>query len=93
MRRQREFATARSCARTALARLGVPPVPVLASPRGAPRWPAGVVGSITHCDGYRAAAVAYTRDVVSLGIDAEPDEPLPNDGTLGPIARDTNARV
>ncbi|MGH3628882.1 MAG: hypothetical protein ACRDRL_15780, partial [Sciscionella sp.] len=24
--------------------------------RGAPAWPPGVVGSITHCAGYRAAA-------------------------------------
>lgn len=87
--RQREFATARTCARTALAKLGVPPVPVLSGPRGAPRWPAGVAGSITHCDGYRAAAVAHTRDVRSLGIDAEPDEPLPDDGMLDLIASET----
>jgi 4'-phosphopantetheinyl transferase EntD len=84
--RQREFATARACARTALAKLGLPPVPVLAGPRGAPRWPAGVVGSITHCDGYRAAAVARSTEVRSLGIDAEPDEPLPEDGMLNLIA-------
>jgi len=44
------------------------------------------VGSITHCHGYRAAAVAFTKDVASLGMDAEPDEPLPNDGMLGLIA-------
>jgi 4'-phosphopantetheinyl transferase EntD len=48
-----------------------------------------VVGSITHCPGYFAAAVARTRDVVSLGIDAEPDEPLPNHGMLDLIALDT----
>jgi 4'-phosphopantetheinyl transferase EntD len=84
--RQREFATARSCARSALASLGVPPAPLLPGLRGAPRWPAGVAGSITHCDGYRAAAVAYTKDVRSLGIDAEPGEPLPDDGMLGLIA-------
>lgn len=87
--RQQEFATARACARRALAKLGVPAAPVPRGPRGAPRWPAGVVGSITHSEGYRAAAVAYTRDVRSLGIDAEPDEPLPGDGMLDLIARDT----
>jgi 4'-phosphopantetheinyl transferase EntD len=52
---------------------------VLRDPQGAPRWPDGVVGSITHCPGYRAAAVAPARTVALLGIDAEPDEPLPPD--------------
>jgi len=40
-------------------------------------WPDGVVGGITHCAGYRAAAVARTDDLAGLGIDAEPAEPLP----------------
>jgi 4'-phosphopantetheinyl transferase EntD len=75
--RRMEFATARACARAALARLGQPPVPILRGPRGAPQWPAGVTGSITHCVGYRAAAVAWTSDAVALGLDAEPNEALP----------------
>jgi 4'-phosphopantetheinyl transferase EntD len=86
--RRREFATARACARTALARLGLPAVTVPPGPHGAPQWPAGVTGSITHCAGYRAAAVALTRDVVSLGVDAEPNEALPNHGMLELIALD-----
>ena len=85
--RRREFATARACARAAMTRLGVPAVAVLAGPRGAPQWPEGVTGSITHCTGYRAAAVALTRDVVSLGVDAEPNEALPDHGMLEVIAR------
>ena len=80
-KRRREFTTARHCARTALGRLGVPPAPLLPGVKGAPQWPAGVVGSITHCDGYRAAAVARDQDVVTLGLDAEPAGPLP-DGVL-----------
>jgi 4'-phosphopantetheinyl transferase EntD len=76
-KRRREFATSRACARAALAQLGVPPAPVIPGPGGAPRWPAGVVGSITHCAGYRASAVAFDRDVVTIGIDAEPHESLP----------------
>jgi 4'-phosphopantetheinyl transferase EntD len=36
-----------------------------------------VVGSITHCDGYRAAAVALATEVAAIGIDAEPHDPLP----------------
>ncbi len=35
-----------------------------------------MVGSLTHCDGYRAA-VARVGEMVSLGIDAEIHEPLP----------------
>ncbi|TYK44141.1 4'-phosphopantetheinyl transferase superfamily protein [Actinomadura decatromicini] len=76
-KRRREFATARWCARRAMAELGVPPGPILPGERGAPRWPDGVVGSMTHCDGYRAAAVARAGEVRSIGIDAEPDAPLP----------------
>ncbi|MFD3997201.1 4'-phosphopantetheinyl transferase [Streptomyces sp. NPDC058583] len=75
--RRREFATARWCARRALSELGVPPVPLLPGPHGAPRWPDAVVGSITHCAGYRAAAVAHAARVRMLGIDAEPHAPLP----------------
>jgi 4'-phosphopantetheinyl transferase EntD len=86
--RRREFATARACARTALARLGRPAVAVLPGLGGAPQWPDGVTGSITHCAGYRAAVVGLTRDVVSLGVDAEPNEALPDDEMLGLIALD-----
>ncbi len=86
--RQREFATGRACARAALARLGLPPVAVVRGPGGAPQWPEGVTGSITHCAGYRAAAVGLTRDIASLGVDAEPNEALPDHGMLELIALD-----
>lgn len=76
-KRRREFTTVRYCARLALAELGVPPAAILPGERGAPGWPQGVVGSMTHCAGYRAAAVAHATDVLSLGIDAEPHGPLP----------------
>lgn len=94
--RRREFATARDCARRALARLGYPPVPVLRGPAGSPRWPDGVAGSMTHCAGYRAAAVAPSPAVAALGIDAEPALPLPV-GVLGlvgsPAERDELAAL
>jgi 4'-phosphopantetheinyl transferase EntD len=77
-KRRREFATARACARRAMATLGLPPVPVLPGERGAPTWPPGVVGSMTHCDGYRAAAVALEEKVRTVGVDAEPNGPLPD---------------
>jgi 4'-phosphopantetheinyl transferase EntD len=76
-KRRREFTTVRHCARAALARLGVPPVPILPGERGAPRWPDDIVGSMTHCAGYRAAVVAPAAHLATVGVDAEPHEPLP----------------
>jgi 4'-phosphopantetheinyl transferase EntD len=76
-RRRAEFTAGRACARTALARLGLPAAPVLAGRAGEPGWPAGVTGSITHCAGYRACVVARTTDLAGLGIDAEPNAGLP----------------
>jgi 4'-phosphopantetheinyl transferase EntD len=84
-KRRAEFATARACARAALAQLGLPAVSIGSGERGAPQWPPGVVGSITHCAGYRAAAVACSRDVITIGLDAEPDERLP-DGVLEAVS-------
>ena len=84
-RRRREFTTVRACARTALARLGVEPVAIVPGVDGAPTWPVGIVGSMTHCRGYRAAAVALGEDVVTIGLDAERAEPLP-DGVLDVVA-------
>jgi 4'-phosphopantetheinyl transferase EntD len=91
-KRRREFATARACARAALAKLGLSAVPIVPGPRGAPQWPPGVVGSITHCAGYRACAVARDRDVVTIGLDAEPHDTLP-DGVLGAVASDAERSV
>ena len=75
--RRREFVTARRGARSALAGLGHPAAPIRSGPRREPIWPADVCGSITHCAGYRAAAVARRTDLAALGIDAEPNAPLP----------------
>jgi 4'-phosphopantetheinyl transferase EntD len=84
-KRRREFAVVRSCARRAMEKLGVPPQPLLPGERGAPQWPAGLTGSMTHCDGYCAAALARSADLASLGIDAEPDGPLP-EGVLDAVS-------
>jgi 4'-phosphopantetheinyl transferase EntD len=83
-KRRREFRTVRHCARQSLGKLGFPPVALLPGEHREPLWPPGVVGSMTHCTGYRAAAVARDRDVLTVGIDAEPHEPLPPD-VLGAI--------
>ncbi|MBX7555088.1 4'-phosphopantetheinyl transferase superfamily protein [Streptomyces sp. NPDC004232] len=76
-KRRREFAAVRGCARRAMEKLGVPAQPVVSGERGAPVWPAGLIGSMTHCDGYCAAVLARDGDLASVGIDAEPHGPLP----------------
>ena len=76
-RRQREFTAVRACARRALARAGFRPVPIVPGPSGAPVWPHGVVGSMTHCDGYRACAIGRAEAFAAIGIDAEPHDALP----------------
>jgi 4'-phosphopantetheinyl transferase EntD len=81
-KRRQEFTIARACARRALQQLGLPPVPIPKGPAGEPQWPGAVVGSITQCAGYAAAAAARRSQLLTLGIDAEPNEPLPG-GVLG----------
>ena len=85
--RRREFGTVRYCAREALRQIGVPAVPILPDVDGAPRWPVGVVGSMTHCAGYRAAVVARSGELCGVGIDAEPHAALP-DAALDLVLRD-----
>ncbi|MFE4453029.1 4'-phosphopantetheinyl transferase [Streptomyces sp. NPDC056796] len=84
--RRLEFTAVRGCAREGLRRLGVRPAPILRGPAGEPLWPAGVVGSMTHCSGYHAAAVAPADEVAAVGIDAEVHAPLRYAEMLGLIA-------
>ncbi|WP_445161104.1 4'-phosphopantetheinyl transferase PptT [Mycobacterium sp. Dal123C01] len=84
-KRRNEFITVRYCARIALGELGLPPVPILKGDKGEPCWPDGVVGSLTHCTGYRGAVVGRSAAVRSVGIDAEPHDTLPN-GVLDAIS-------
>ncbi|WP_028476559.1 4'-phosphopantetheinyl transferase Npt [Nocardia sp. CNY236] len=84
-KRRRDFIGARHCARLALEQLGEPPVAIGKGEQGAPVWPRGIVGSLTHCDGYRAAALGHALRFRSIGIDAEPHETLP-DGVLDSVS-------
>ncbi len=81
-----ELAAGRTCARSAIAALGLPQQPILWGPRREPLWPEAIVGSITHSDGYCASAVAPMDRCASLGIDAEPNQALPH-AVLKLIAR------
>ncbi|MCW2689753.1 MAG: phosphopantetheinyl transferase component of siderophore synthetase [Mycobacterium sp.] len=84
-KRRNEFITVRYCAREALRELGIGPVPILKGEKGEPCWPDGVVGSLTHCQGYRGAVVGCSGQVRSVGIDAEPHDVLPH-GVLDAIS-------
>lgn len=70
-KRQRDFALGRVCARTALAGLGHGGAVIGMGEGGAPSWPAGIVGSITHTSGYAAALVGGAGDFSGIGVDAE----------------------
>lgn len=67
-KRRSEYLAGRLCATLALRSLGAPGTVGRAG--RAPVWPAGIAGSISHCD-TRAMAVA-SRDLLALGLDCEP---------------------
>ncbi|MFC2687147.1 4'-phosphopantetheinyl transferase family protein [Arachnia propionica] len=90
-KRQLEFARARYCARQALDRFGLERPSMIPGIAGEPSWPQGIIGSMTHCEGYAAAAVAPRARLVSLGLDAEVDAPLP-ERVLGLVALPSEIR-
>lgn len=70
-KRQSEFLAGRIVAREALAALcGRRSYPTVGSD-GAPEWPAGVVGSITHGQGHALAVVAARQQLRGVGLDIE----------------------
>ena len=72
-RRQAQFRAGRYCAMKALEAIDrrFAGHDVRRAASGAPVWPDGVTGSITHTDDFAAAAVAPSVDTASLGIDTE----------------------
>ncbi len=92
-KRRRDFATGRNCAREAMGALGVGAAAIPGGAHGQPLWPAGLVGSITHCEGYCACALARAGEVAAIGIDAEPNRPLPGGVELASIASPSECRA
>lgn len=76
-KRKCEFKTGRALARKALSRLSIPPCPIGVGPNREPQWPEGIIGSISHCEFLCISAVAFGKDFIGLGIDAEQNKPLP----------------
>lgn len=70
-KRRREFSAGRTCARQALRELGCADAPIVHNQSGAPLWPPGIVGSITHSNTYAAAVAAESSRARGLGIDME----------------------
>ena len=70
-KRKREFAAGRSCARLALGQLGFDNVLLLPDNDRVPRWPEGIVGSISHTDNCCLAVVKKKEKIMGLGVDIE----------------------
>jgi 4'-phosphopantetheinyl transferase EntD len=88
--RRLEFAAGRAAARVALSALGRNGVSIPMGTDRAPQWPSGIVGSISHGAGFAVAAVSRKEKVCAIGIDVEPNLPLPEDvlaTVVGPADR------
>jgi 4'-phosphopantetheinyl transferase EntD len=74
---RRASGAARIVGRQLLASIGLPQCALPRGKGGAPRWPGGIVGSMSHDSRIAVAAIAMERDFSALGIDIEPAETLP----------------
>lgn len=90
-KRQAEFGTARVCARHALDQLGIPSCSLVPYPDRSPRWPNGIIGSISHTEGCCAVSVTRAAHIVGFGLDVEMDTPLPPE--LEPMICTASERV
>lgn len=92
-RRRAHFAAGRACAHAALSALGRDVDALLRRADGAPQWPSGVVGSISHCPEAAVAIVADHGHWAALGIDVETDRPLADDAAHYVLAEAERARL
>lgn len=71
-KRRNEYFATRHLARLALTELAVPGCPILNNSDRSPRWPSGVVGSLSHTDTWCGVALTRRTDgICGLGIDLE----------------------
>lgn len=70
---QQNFIRGRICAKRALESMGfkMADLELLRLPDGQVSWPEGVVGSISHTDGFAGAIVGWKSDFQSVGLDIE----------------------
>jgi len=74
-----EFATGRVCAHRVLTDLEIKAGPLLVGANGAPEWPKGIAGSISHTTGCCVAAACRLEDAIGLGIDVEEVDAVTSD--------------
>lgn len=91
--RIRDFTRGRLAAHETLRRLGESaPDGIGISTTGAPLWPRGIVGSISHCDGAVAAVSASAEQLQGIGIDVEVEQTLEL-GIIDAVLRADEARL
>ena len=69
--RRKLFALGRAAARDALTELGLSAAAIPRDPDGAPQWPAGIVGAISHTRAMAVAVVGRRADYIGVGVDLE----------------------
>lgn len=74
--RRLEYTAGRQAAHDAMDQLYVYDQPVVNGADRAPKWPGGVVGSISHTNDYCIAVAAYHQDIHAIGLDIEPKRTL-----------------
>ncbi|MEP2530308.1 4'-phosphopantetheinyl transferase superfamily protein [Shimia sp.] len=77
--RRREFAAGRHAARQAMSELSLEPRAIPGARNRAPQWPRGLTGSISHDGASCVVVMALTSQFRALGVDVEPNAPLPED--------------
>ena len=70
-KRRHEFIVGRRCARKALETIGVAPCALVPDKNRVPRWPKGVVGSISHSISLCCAVVSHSDEIACIGVDLE----------------------
>lgn len=85
-KRRREFSAGRTYARAALAAFASPAQPIPPDADRCPQWPAGFIGSISHCDHLCVAIVGRSASYAGLGIDIEDEGPV-EDGVRDMVCR------
>lgn len=77
-KRKYEFSTGRWCAKQILAHYCKTDIIILSGENREPVWPAGIVGSISHCKDLCGAVIANIAALKSIGFDIETRKELKN---------------
>jgi enterobactin synthetase component D len=79
LKRRAEFEAGRAAARAALETLDIRSQPIPRAEDRRPIWPEGIVGSISHAEGFAAALVGHQAEIAGVGLDIEGADPLKNE--------------